>query len=114
MHPNEGAAGGDTVLTYEFGPDESVTQAIATAVAEASGCTPVLQATDDDGSEVLDPLYSAIDPDSLETLVRPRFLERRDGGVTVSFTYQGYRVTVESNGLVRLVPLEPGGESKPC
>lgn len=66
--------------------DESVTEAVVAAVAEAEGADP----TD------LDPLFGVIDPDALEALVAPGI----DGHV--AFDYHGHRVVVEGTGDVRL------------
>lgn len=50
----------------------------------------------------LPPIYGAIDPEALETLIG----SGRDGAVTVEFTYHGYRVRVDSGGVVTVSEAE--------
>jgi hypothetical protein len=73
-------------------PDESVTEAVVTGVAEAEGVSP---------QEVDPPLYSVIDADALE-----RFVASIDGSdaedAGVSFEYAGHEVTVSGTGEVRV------------
>ncbi|KZN25095.1 hypothetical protein A4G99_00740 [Haladaptatus sp. R4] len=45
----------------------------------------------------LEPLYEHVDPDSLDSIVRPRTSEF-GGESTVSFEYYGYHVTIRSDG----------------
>lgn len=45
----------------------------------------------------LPPLFEIVDPDSLETILA-------SDGVTVSFSYCGYQVTVSSDQMVQLEP----------
>lgn len=68
---------------------EPVTTTVVLAVAELDGVDPT----------AMEPLYEAVDPALLEAL---------DGGGPVSadvtFDYRGYRVTVDSDGGVAVVP----------
>lgn len=48
----------------------------------------------------LDPLHSTVDPDTLDTLVRVR--TGTDGDIHVSFTHEGYAITVSSYGVVTI------------
>lgn len=61
-----------------------------------------------DPLEVSPPLHRAIDTSSLDELFAPTRSGRRDAG-TVSFTYRGHRVRVESDGRVTL---EAPGETE--
>lgn len=77
-----------------MGATESVTGAASTpsiavvnAVAAAEGCAP---------ANVPEPLYDAVDPDALDAVV-----ESLDEG-RLTFTYQGYEVTVGADGSVNL------------
>lgn len=54
------------------------------AVARAEGTTPL---------DLEYSLYHAIDPDALDTL-----FEADTSGMSVTFTYHGYRVTVQGDG----------------
>lgn len=85
---------------YHAAPDQSPSEAVVTAVAEASGRA----VTAGDGADALDPLYDAIDPDALDTL----FATDADGaGATaVEFVYEGYEVTVEATDIVTVRPLQ--------
>jgi hypothetical protein len=62
-------------------------RAIVAAVADAEGW----ESIDDH-----EPLYERIDPDALDALIA----SMTDGRVT--FSYQGYEVTVDADGRVRL------------
>jgi len=48
----------------------------------------------------LDPLYSTVDPDALDTLVRVR--NGTTGDINVSFTHAGHAITVSSYGVVTI------------
>jgi hypothetical protein len=83
---------------FEFdrhGTEVSVCEAVTEAVAHAAGVDPI----------EVEPLYSVLDPDALEALVRPR---PTDGGeVTVAFPLDDYHVTVWSGGRIH-VSATPG------
>lgn len=61
-----------------------------------------------DPLEVSPPLHDAIDPTALDELFDPTGSSSRGNG-TVSFTYRGHSVRVESDGRVAL---DPGPESE--
>lgn len=65
-----------------------VVDRILSEVAEAEQC------------DVLDlpPLYGAVDPDALDRLVESA------ADIRISFTYDGYRVTVETPDTISVVP----------
>lgn len=48
------------------------------------------------------PLFDAIDPDALDSIVRSSDPDRDDGLGTVRFAYYGYEVTVRADGTVRV------------
>ncbi len=75
---------------YEVAPDESPTEAVPTAVAEATGRPVTPSGTAD--SEPLPPLFETIDPDALDSLADPAG-EREN--CLVTFTYAGCTVSVE-------------------
>jgi hypothetical protein len=81
----------DPVETYQIGADESVTEAVVTAVSSATNA----------GKTDLRPLYTAIDPDALDA-----FFGSRRGGTpragdgTIAFEYEGHDVRVGSDGRV--------------
>lgn len=68
---------------------DSVSGAVIEAVAEAKGVDPMALDT---------PLYDAVDLDALGRLFR-------DGSGEVTFEYTDFRVTVDSESHVTLVPL---------
>lgn len=50
----------------------------------------------------LNPLYSTVDPDALDALVRVR--TRTNGDIHVTFTHEGHAITVYSYGVVAITP----------
>jgi len=71
-------------------PEQTVSEAVLTAVAEREGV---------EETELDTPLYDAIDPDALDAL----FQNRRGH---VSFQYAGYLVTVDHDRNITLTPLD--------
>jgi len=58
----------------------------------------------------IDPLYSTVDPDALDTFVQVH--NRANGDTHVRFTHAGYAITVHSYGVVAITPEhEPTAES---
>lgn len=82
---------------YRAMPDQTPSEAVVTAVSEASGRALA-------GTESLDPLYHAIDPDALDALFDT--YGDAESTTSVEFVYGGYEVTVEGSGLVTLHPGE--------
>jgi len=56
----------------------------------------------------LEPLYSAVDPDALESVLR--VCSRKSGDTCVTFTHEGYTVTVHSYGVVTVTPQQNHSE----
>ena len=56
----------------------------------------------DADSAELDPLYDAVDPDSLDALCGVR--TGRDGAAHVTFTHEAHAITVSSYGVVTITP----------
>lgn len=73
-----------TTTTLEHDTEHVPSETLVSAVAERKGVDPI----------ELEPLYSVVDPDALDTIVG-------SGGesVELSFDYAGYRVTVEPDGV---------------
>lgn len=67
-----------------------VSQTVVEAVAEAEGVPPV---------ELKSPLYDVIDPDALDQVFAERLTDGRMSG-RVTFSYNGYEVTVCGDGYV--------------
>lgn len=82
-------------MSQGFGAvDESdhVSVAIVEAVAEAEGVQP---------AELTPPLYDVVDTDALDRLFAPNSQRQLTEGTT-RFTYNGYTVTVEADGEIRV------------
>lgn len=71
---------------------------VVEAVAARDGADPL---------ELSPPLYEAINPTALDALFEPTSSGKRATG-TVSFTYRGHRVRVDSDGQVSLEPDREG------
>ncbi|WP_135806995.1 HalOD1 output domain-containing protein [Halorussus marinus] len=66
--------------------DDSVSQCVVEAVAEAEGVAP---------TELSPPLYEVVDPDALDRLFAPR---PAPSGGRVVFSYNDYEVIVDAAG----------------
>lgn len=82
----------DTGGTLDAEPAENLVQMITTAVAEAEGVDPW----------GLPPLYDAVDPDALHSLINSRRQIGDQSSLEVTFGYHGYEVTVTGDGDVEL------------
>ncbi|WP_135819698.1 HalOD1 output domain-containing protein [Halostella litorea] len=90
----------DADFRYELSDDEPPSEAVLTAVSTLSG-DDVIPEPGDGGTRALPPLYDAVDPDALDSLLDDGSrLTGFDGHV--SFTYHGYEVTVHSHGYLTL------------
>lgn len=86
----------DPAFSYEMSPPESPSEGVVAAVSAASGAEP-LEAPDASTPDVLDPLYSAIDPDALNSLFCTTDSEESRTSCCVTFDYHGYEVTVHGD-----------------
>lgn len=91
MHGNENNPDGSSEGTppkqafraeYESGDSDSLCEAVTHVMEVATGMEPT----------ALDPLYSTVDPEDIAALFRGR----SDPAARVSFTYEGYEVTVRA------------------
>lgn len=91
-------------FTYKVNKSESVSEAVITAVSACSEYEPLPSTRGDDSPPTLDPLYSVIDPDALDTLFNSwkNGIPQTDG--KVRFTLNEHTVTVYSYGLIRVHP----------
>lgn len=69
-------------------PTGTTSEVVLAAVAEREGV---------DEAELAEPLFRAIDPDALDRLFR-------DGHGRITFTYLGYRITVDGDRHIEVVP----------
>lgn len=75
-------------------PDrETISERVVAAVADATDTVP---------EKLTPPLFSAVDPEALETLVRSLDGESADAAGRVEFSYCGCAVTVTADGRVHL------------
>ncbi|MDG5775092.1 hypothetical protein QA599_01425 [Haloarculaceae archaeon H-GB1-1] len=89
-----------TVRTQFDQEKTPASMAVIATLAEVMGDDPV----------ELDPLYSTVNPDALDALVRVR--TGTDGDVHVTFTHEDHAITVYSYGVVSIAPgHEPTAEN---
>lgn len=103
--------GDESTHTYELSPEESVSQAVVSAVSTASGHDRIPIESRAETGAALDPLYSVVDPDALEELFRQSGSAGTEPALRVEFSYEGYRVSVRSDGLVAVEPGTGGGDT---
>ena len=86
-------------LTYTAADDESVSEAVIAALRDAAGVADSDASADVQSVGTLTPLFETIDPDALNALFSPTHNgDTRTGSVT--FTHDGYEVTVTGAGEV--------------
>lgn len=81
-------------VRYDPDATDRPSELLVEAVADAAGADPL----------ELDPLFRTFDPDVLDEFVATGAVPDVDGHI--SFTYEGYRVTVHPSGLFELEPVE--------
>ena len=86
------------------GTFDSATVAPTVAVVEAMAAVEGTDPTE------LRPIFEAIDPQGLDRICTESVPPERAGNRTVEFTYHGYRVTVESVGVIEIGPEDDGDE----
>ena len=84
----------EPALVHErrFDPTEPPSEAVVAAVAAVSGISPT----------ALEPLYDAIEPDALDSLIAHAQRTDSPGEHRVRFSYAGFDVQVRGDGVVRL------------
>lgn len=83
--------------TYRFEYDQDTTpasMAVVTALADVVDASPTER----------EPLHDTVDTDALDAVVRVR--HPTNGDVHVTFSFEGYAITVHSYGIVEVVPLQ--------
>lgn len=76
--------------------DEQVSEKVVSAVAEETDSDP----------RTLEPLYSVIDPDALDTLFETDELGPRRSPSRITFTYSGCEIVVTGDGSVSVSELD--------
>lgn len=85
-------------FTYELADGESVTHGVIEAIERVSGSTTVPGSGNGaESRETQEPLYTAVDPEALETLFAAG-KPQPDG--EVQFRYHGYRIVVRGDGRI--------------
>lgn len=74
-------------------------------VAPSVAVITVLETLVDDEPAALTPLYEVIDPEGFDRLLS-NSRGQRDRTLSVSFRYQGFRVTAFANGTVEVQPID--------
>lgn len=94
---------GSTVHTYDVSAAEPLSQAVVNAVSAVSNAasTP----TGPSEAEVLEPLYTVVDPDALEAFFRPIGSECDQSSSRITFSYHGCEVTVHAG--IRITVTRP-------
>lgn len=87
--------------SYEFDAETDTHQikydCAGSTVQPSTAVIEVVAALVGKDSTQLDPLYTKIDPDALDTLAHPSNGDAEPGGVRISFTFDGYKITVQTN-----------------
>jgi len=97
----------DSAFTYELSANESPTEGVVEAVSAVSGLDPVPDETSTDGpEETLDPLYTAVDPEALDSVFRRSDADATRSSIHVTFHYHGYEVTVRPERNISVVPVD--------
>ncbi|WP_128224230.1 HalOD1 output domain-containing protein [Halobacteriaceae archaeon SHR40] len=82
---DHGTSADRAAVTRSWDPDDSFLLPLIEAITERT----------DRSTEEIEPVYSAIDPDALETILSR---DERTGTIQVSFTYEGCEVTLSNTG----------------
>ena len=81
------------VMRSEFDwTDIAPSTAVIEVIANASGRDPT----------AFEPLYASVDPDALDRLVRGNGVSPNERMLSVSLSFAGYTVAVQSNGIIEL------------
>ena len=85
------------VATFDPDADERASDTIVTAIATLR----------DEDAAALEPLYEAVDPDALNTLVEHARRVEDAGTHELWFTYEGFDVGVRTDGEIRIRAATP-------
>jgi hypothetical protein len=96
---NENKIDRELILTYDVSSNESLSEGVIAAVSAVSDTSPIPDTHSED-EQPLDPLYTVIDPEALDSVFRgsDHDADRTSGWIT--FDYHGYEVTVHSEGWI--------------
>jgi hypothetical protein len=110
---NADSTPGQAAVVHEVAADESLSEALLAALSEVPEVPLWPEADADSGDRgPSEPLYSVVDLDALDSLFRPGSTGHgRDAG-RVTFSYQGYDITVYSDGQVAVRRLADGHDAE--
>jgi hypothetical protein len=98
--------GGEVAYRYDLSPEETISEGVVRAVSEWLDAVPTSGETNEDQKQVLDPLYSVINPDALDAIFRTRETEHSGKSdlerVEVAFRYHGGLITVREDGTITI------------
>lgn len=84
----------DTIVTASSSPQtEQPSETIVRLIADHEGVSPV---------DISPPLYSAVDPDALDSLFGGRASKDSEPAGSICFYYCGYEIEVESDGEISI------------
>ena len=99
VEPEEAADYDSATDTYRVSFDatsHSLNESIISTVAAVSGTEPM----------ELPPLYDVLDPDALEALIELNAARPAESDIHVTFTFNGYTVTVHTYGIIAVQPAD--------
>ncbi|WP_124196185.1 HalOD1 output domain-containing protein [Natrarchaeobius chitinivorans] len=104
MNEKDSEIGSTSPIRYERDFDESPSESVVIAVSNVTGksITPEI-GSDEDEVAALSPLYEAIDPDALNTLLTPEPGEQTN--CLMPFQYEGCSITIDDDA-VTVTPSE--------
>lgn len=91
------SVGGTYHAVHDWDECESIALTVISAVSAVTN-TPPLE---------MEPLFDAVDPDALNSLLRRNSDAATRSGVTVSFRFEGHEVTADASGEVLVDVSEP-------
>ncbi|UPV74940.1 hypothetical protein M0R89_02470 [Halorussus limi] len=93
MSEKQSAVRRKTLLTHELEADQTPSEGVVAAVSSASGTDP----------GAMEPLATSIDPDAVDALFADHYDGTARGTGLVQFSYAGYEVVVNGDGLVSVL-----------
>lgn len=98
----------ESAFIYKVSPSESLSEGVVQAVSTISDSDSVARTpTDTETGQALEPLYTVIDPEALNSVFQPTDPDTTQPHGQVTFPYHGYEVTVRVNGRISVKPLNP-------
>lgn len=97
-----------SAFTYQVSARESLSEGVIRAVSAISGTNPVPgMASDSEAGQELEPLYSVIDPEALDSMFKSTDDSTTSAPARVTFSYDRHEVTVRDNGRISVEHRNP-------